>query len=236
MVNEVADAMVERLMAKAKEGSQEVAQMIGDPDLMGVFNGGTKEFSNNKQKYTIFNTETGERVEIPLMYLKKTLQKKRRITMPDGSEKVIDAFVPAHEETGRPLSPVPEYKVGNLKCFLHPQHPEREWLVAIGVSMDVVCGDNETRPAGSFKTTFTRDYHEKKKHPITWAVREEARKAQKEQEQIDRQERQIEAMMALASGRQPVAEVEIHYCDEDGCPRFFDSAQGLTLHKGRDHK
>lgn len=32
------------------------------------------------------------------------------------------------------------------------------------------------------------------------------------------------------------ADLAIHRCDEPQCARFFDSAQGLALHKGKEHK
>lgn len=226
------DAVVDRLVESATRENADIAAMLGDPDIGGSFFNGVREISNNKQKVAIYDTETGEERLIPAMYLKATMKKKRTVTLADGSAKVIDAFVPQDPETGQPYSPVPEYQVGNLKCFLHPQHPDREWLTTIGLGMEIVCGDNQTRPAGSFRSTFQRDYHEKKKHPISWGIRETAITQQKEREAIDRQERQIEAMMAMAGGRR----AEVHSCEVVGCPRFFDTEQGLAVHRGRDHK
>lgn len=228
------DAVVDRLVERATQDNADIAAMLGDPDIGGSFFNGVREISNNKQKVTIYDTETGEARIIPAMYLKATMKKKRTITLPDGTAKVIDAFVPQDPETGQPYSPVPEYQTGNLKCFLHPQHPDRKWLEAIGVGMEIVCGDNQTRPAGSFKSTFQRDYHEKKKHPISWQIRENAISERKEQEAVERQERQIEAMMALA-GRSGGSEASVFRCPTEGCPRFFDTEQGLKVHTNQ-HK
>ena len=52
----------------------------------------------------------------------------------------------------------------------------------------------------------------------------------------DAQERQIAAMLAMAGAKAPVADDGIFRCEVSGCSRFFDSQQGLTMHKSTGHK
>lgn len=237
----VSDAVVDRLMEKATAANSALGSLLGDPEMQGVFSGAT-EIHNNKEKHVIYDTATGEPRTIPLMYLKAAMRKKRTVTLADGTPRVINAFVVQDPETGQPTSPVPEYKLGSLLCFLHPKHPEREWLTSIGIGTDVVCGDNETAPAAHLPTEFARNLHESKKHPLSYKARAEARERAREQDAIDRQERQIEAMMAMAGrGTEPLAPLvplvaTAFYCEAIGCSRFFDTEQGLAVHKGRDHK
>lgn len=123
--------------------------------------------------------------------------------------------------TGRPV------KVSEtaLLCRLHPDSADREWLDSIGLAGRECTKDN-------IPSQFMLLQHMDKKHHQEWLSIQREESERKEQESRDLIRMQAEAMAKMAGGGSMTRQT--FDCDE--CERFFDSAQGLTLHKSRDHK
>lgn len=224
----ISEAMLSELQERAaKQGFRTILE--GDSETAGAVaaSGGTQGFRGDTDlECIIYDTTTGEPRVIPVVYLAKTLKKRR------GGKK---AFVAADPETGKPITPVPEYRRGDLMCFLHPDHPERHDLEALGLGPEIVCGDNETTPAAHFKTEFDVRMHESKCHPISWQIREEWREKQERDDARAAQERYTSAILQMAgarAGNMPV----VYPCSNDGCTRFFDSDDGRKVHEAKAHQ
>lgn len=159
-------------------------------------------------------------------------QKKIKQRGPDGSM-VWSLRPPAHFQyerdkvTGRPV------KVNETvwKCRLHPTADDREWLDRIGL-MGREC------MKANIPSQFALEQHMTMKHKAEWKVIQREEEAKTEREARDVARMQAEAMLALAGrgGGEQAADVTVYRCREGGCSRFFDTEQGLAIHKGRDHK
>lgn len=195
MATEVDNAIAESILADLNQRAQEKGfrALLNGDELVGNTTGGFKFRSDTDTEGVIYDTSTGEPRIIPATYMAKTLQKRR------GRQK---AFIPADPETGRPIGDVPEYKLGNYMCFLHPDHPDREALAEIGIGAEIICGDNETEPAAHIRDAFNLRMHEMHKHPQSYAIREEAMKRQREDEQREEQRQHTAAILRLAEGRE----------------------------------
>lgn len=183
--------------------------------------------SDTDELALIFEAVSGEPRMVPRVYLAKTLKKRHPLTN-------RPVFIAGDPDTGQPMTPVPDYQPGTLMCFLHPAHPERDALEAMGIGRDIVCGDNETAPAASFRTAFDLRNHEQKRHKRCWEIREENRGRMQADADRAEQRRYTEAILALAGSG--VAARQLHVCPVETCERFFDSPQGLQMHTQRDHK
>jgi hypothetical protein len=157
---------------------------------------------------------------------------------------------------GRPMfvadiKKAPAYQKGAVKCFLHKDSPEREVMDSLGLQ-------GKFCPAGQLANAYAKHIHETVKHVKTWDIWQRHVSDKKEQEYIERQDRQFEATMAqneaileLARANQggsdrdlkgtqmvppaeaPKAEAS---CDYDGCS-YTGTAQQVIGHKaGAGHK
>lgn len=88
-------------------------------------------------------------------------------------------------------SKAPAYVLGNVKCILHPDSAERELLNDIGMSNKVCRSEH-------LASLYSKRIHAQRRHKDEWAAFVEYRDTLKEQAAIDRQERQLEATLALA--------------------------------------
>lgn len=190
----IAGALIAQLEERAaKNGFRSI--LGGDADVSGALaaSGNMAGFSSTTDtEAIIYSTDTGEPRFIPATYLRKTLSKKR------GGR---PAFVAGDPQTGLPISPVPEYVQGKHMCFLHPDHPERDVLEEMGIGRDVVCGSNETTPAAKIPTEFALRMHESRRHPISYAIREEYLKRRREDEARNEQREYTQAILKLAEAQ-----------------------------------
>lgn len=213
----ITDSVVRTVLDKP--AAQSFGEIGANSHLRPTFQADTDELA------LIFEASSGEPRLIPKLYLGKTLRKRHPLTN-------RPVFVAADPETGQPMTPVPVYETGSLMCFLHPDHPERGELEEMGIGRDIVCGDNETAPAASFRTRFDLRNHEEKRHKRSFQIREEGRSRRLAEEERAEQRRYTEAILKLAGGG---AARPLHVCDVETCDRFYDSAQGLAAHK-KEHK
>ena len=85
----------------------------------------------------------------------------------------------------------PAYKYGEVKCFLHPDSPEREVLSEVGMASKVCHSEH-------LASLYSKRIHAQRRHKDEWAAFTEYKNDLKEQASLDRQERQLEATLALA--------------------------------------
>lgn len=185
----ITDAYIAEIESKARnEGFQTL--LNGHAEFAGAVTGRVGFTATTDTEAIIYERATGEPRIIPAVYLRKVLGKR----LPNG-EKV---FVAGDPQTGEPLEPVAEYQVGNYMCFLHPDHPGRDELELMGIGRDVICGSGETTPAGSIRTEFALRLHESKRHPQSYAIRNEYRERRREEDARAEQRQYTEAILELA--------------------------------------
>lgn len=135
-----------------------------------------KETSPARRMYTIYSMVDGSPISIPYSLLERTLDK----TLENGS------FMFTAKQ-----SEAPEFKLGQVKCFLHPESPDRAILQDIGLG-STICN------AGHLSNSHSKRIHAQHRHSQEWAAYQEYLTEQRENATIDRQERQLEATLALA--------------------------------------
>ena len=118
----------------------------------------------------------GEEIVIPHFRLRETLDQR---LLAGGY-----AFTAKKEEA-------PEYKIGQVKCFLHPESPERGILAEIGM------GGKFCR-ARHLSSTYSKRMHGLHRHKEEFRALQEHITEQKETEREKRQERQLEATLDIA--------------------------------------
>ena len=108
-------------------------------------------------------------------------------------------------------------------CRLHPGHKDRGWLDEIGL-------ESQTCNVDNLPNDFQAVMHLRKKHKQEYAAIEAETERRDKERAEEMQRKQMEAMQAMAAGRGK----QTYDCGQ--CDRFFDSAHGLSVHEGRDHK
>jgi hypothetical protein len=157
---------------------------------------------------------------------------------------------------GRPMftskiENAPAYQKGAVKCFLHKDSPERELMNSLGLQ-------GKFCPAGQLANAYAKHVHETVKHVKTWDIYQRHVSDTKEQQAIERQDRQFEATMEqnaaileLARGNQGAPDRDVKgtqmvppsaeptpeaSCGYDGCS-YTGTAQQVIGHKaGAGHK
>lgn len=89
------------------------------------------------------------------------------------------------------VNEAPKYKLGVVKCFLHPDSPERELLSEVGMATKVCHSAHLASP-------YSKRIHAQHRHKDEWAAFTEYKTDIKEQAAIARQEKQLDATLALA--------------------------------------
>jgi len=126
----------------------------------------------------------------------------------------------------------PAYKRGNVKCFLHAESIERQagLLDEIGLS-------GKQCIAGSLANEHSKDMHGQHRHRQEYTALQSFLEKQERQADRDRQERQLEATLALARGATGQAmATALAVCPVDGCgyegtPKQVQGHQ-MGAHKG----
>lgn len=137
-----------------------------------------RETSPERRKVTVYNMANGEPVQIPAY--------------------MVDAVLRKLQENGEPMftarkERAPEYRLGTTLCFLHEESAERTVLQDIGLT-------GTTCRKKTLANAHAKRMHALHRHPEEWAAYQEHVEEQKERVAIERQERQLEATLALARG------------------------------------
>lgn len=136
-----------------------------------------RENSPQRRKVALWRMSDGEPISLPEYMAKAAIRK-----MEGGRY----AFT-SHKEQA------PEYRLGHIKCFLHKDSPDQEFLGEIGLSGPA----NHCR-----KETISNEYsklmHAKHRHKEEWDAYQSFLDDHKESQAIERAERQLNATLALA--------------------------------------
>lgn len=97
----------------------------------------------------------------------------------------------------------PVYKLGEIKCFLHPDSPERTSgaLAEVGIA-DVFCHSSH------LATRYSRRIHGENRHGKRWAAYQEHMKELREEADREAQREQLAATLAMAQNLAPKAKKE----------------------------
>lgn len=229
---EITNATIENI--RTTRTNTDVMAFLSDSAVSGSLATQPRMTHTAEDRWPIWNTETGERVLLPVNMLRKTLVKRRAGKVAFIAEAADDDGNP----DGQRPAGVPVWVMGGVMCYLHPDHPDRKKFDAMGLS-GRFCGDVTMGipPAAHLASEYDRDQHMAHRHRREWGVIKNALEEEGKREDREIQRESIQAMMALAKQRQGVSDAPaIFYCDAEGCSRFFDSAQGKAMHMSRDHK
>ena len=141
-----------------------------------------RETSPERRKVTVYNMTNGEPVPIPEYMLTSVLGKM----FPNG-----EPMFTARQERA------PEYRMGTTLCFLAEGSAERATLDEIGLS-GAIC------PKRTLSNRHSKRMHALNRHPQEWAAYQEYVEEEKERSAVDRQNKQLEATLALAGRAAPV--------------------------------
>lgn len=189
----------------------------GDQELGAAFAAPPTLQTNEGDTVTVWATDTGEPRQIPSLMLAKTLKKRR------NGQRAFETINPA---TGLLTGPVPEWTGGQTPCWFNPKSPRYAELSKIPGLAGFRCESEH------LASEFDAEMHAKHRHDRRYAVAKDHLDRMEREETRALQQRQIDAMLAMAGAGK--AARQTHDCDQ--CERFFDSAQGLTLHKSKEHR
>lgn len=136
-----------------------------------------QEISPRRKRVTIYATSDGEELSIPRVLLVPTLDKRD----PRTGEYM---FTARKEEA-------PEYKRGDVKCFLHPDAPDRAILVEIGLGSITCISAHLANP-------YSKRIHGLHRHKQEWAMYQDYLQEKEKETMNARQEAQLEATLAIA--------------------------------------
>lgn len=150
----------------------------GDSEVAGALEGGKMAYtSTNSGRATLYRQDTGEKIQIPVNMLSKTLRKKGE----DG-ERVFDVNPPAGVT----------YQLGSTLCLFHPDHPNRATYDQIGLRGRVCM-------SAHLASEYDAMIHAQHRHGQWWKVAEMAETRAREEAAARRQQEQTDAMLALAT-------------------------------------
>lgn len=188
---------------------------IGTEEMTGI------EFtmiSPGRAPVTIYAVEDGRPVTIPEYMLGPVMTK----TLDDGRF----MFVADPKDA-------PEYKIGDIKCFMHKDSPMREIVDAAGLA-------GKTCRKSTIPSEHSKRVHGQHRHQQEWAAVQEFIEDRKEEKREKRLDEQLEATLSIARGGtesstppphlgHPTTEGECDVCGKTGLKR-------VSAHKSMVHK
>ncbi len=204
-VEEIKETRDTSLFRPFKSGDSEVDNSLAESKLV----------STAEDRTIIYHIETGEPREILVNMLAKTLRKK-------SNGKPVFSMTPPDK---KPF-------LGNVLCWLHPDHPDREEFDAMGLQ-------GRTCPKSTISSDYEAGQHMQHRHRREYQVITDYRESQRDEEMRNFQRQQMELLQKLAEkavGGNGGSAPQIFYCQLEGCTRFFDNAKALEAHGARDHK
>lgn len=157
------------------------------------------EIDEGREPVTIYSTEDGRPVTIPAYMVPPVLDRRRE----DGEFRFV-------AEKAR----APEYKMGTLLCFMHPDAPERATLDAAGLT-------GKTCRKHTLPNDYAKTIHGEHRHKQEWAAYMRYVAGQKEAVREARQDKQLEATLTIARAAQgsQAVEAKAPQAVETDCPR-----------------
>lgn len=172
------------------------------------------DISPGRRRVTIYSMQTGEPIPVPAYMVQDVMDRK----LPGGGF----AFTSDSEKA-------PEYKLGTVKCFLHPDSPDRPILNEIGLGR-AVC------PAAHLASEYEKRLHGQHRHGKQWKAYQEYLERQERQEEKNHRNQQLEATLAMAraAGGQVAAVTLVSaHCDDCGkdLPQSKSPDKSLAMHQ-----
>lgn len=143
----------------------------------------------------IYSRVDGEPLDVPRNSVHHVLQK----TLPDKTY----MFTANQSEA-------PQYALGEVKCFLHPESPERETGILEQVGLGGIICD-----AAHLASIYSKRIHAQHRHGKQWEAVQEYLAMQREEEYRTQQQKQLEATLAIA-GKAAGDEASCDKCDYTG--------------------
>lgn len=171
---------------KAAPTARDLSDKLGlGNDASRMSGAGTENPDRDESYVTVYSTWDNAPSEVLVSMLSKVIRKRF----------AKENWIP-QDLWGRmafSLKPLPDREPDrlNFQCMLNPQHPMRETLDELGLA-GVTCTKT------GIPTAVGADKHFKASHKDAYAVWEKGRTDAKEAAAIDRQERQLAAMLKLA--------------------------------------
>lgn len=182
---------------------REAARLAGEDAPQEII---FKDLSPGRKKVSIWRIADGREIQIPVYMLPQILGKLNA----DGT----DIF------TGR-QSEAAEYKPGTTLCFLHADSPEQVILQEIGLTANPC-------PKSTLRNNHSKRMHAKHRHKQEWEAYEAYLDDQKEVEAVARQERQLDATLAIARGAAPAQRGTVVTGTSDSMVAAKDAREALT--------
>lgn len=177
---------------------------IGKTDMPEIL---FQHISPGREPVTVYSTKDGCPTKIPAYMLGAAMDLHNE----DGTFRfVADA------------KDAPEYKMGQIKCFLHKDSPERPILELVGLG-------NSTCPAEHLASEHAKRMHGLHRHKQEFAAWQEYVENKKEETRDARQSKQLEATLSIARGGTQVVKGECDICGKTGLKR-------IKVHKSMVHK
>jgi len=166
-----------------KRGKVPTPDWFVHPELQGLAQDAAMGTTQTVGTITMYHTMTGQPSEVLEYMVAKKLGHKR----PDGK-----SWWTLNKDSA------PAWVRGTIKCQLHPEHEDREWLDSIGLQ-GRTCSPLRGRHKQNMDSDFALERHMEVKHPREWATiqREHARVEQQEERDFQR------ALMTQLAGNAP---------------------------------
>lgn len=177
----VEDAAIEAAVDQMQLGGTQQAIQYSEDVKAVMGDGAHLILESTAGLIPIYSRDTGD-VSMALTDRLKALLKKR--------------FPPEHHMAGQlvfSLSPTVEPFRGQIKCLLHPDHPDRAYLDSVGLR-------GKYCPANHIASEFDLESHMQHKHHREWATIQRQREREREDEgrQLLRQQTELLARMGKA--------------------------------------
>lgn len=196
--------------AEQAERVRDLKAQLGGVDAQEMSGIQFQMISEGREPVTIYSTEDGRPVTIPMYMLPQVMDRRRE----DGEYRFVSEKARA-----------PEYKMGEIVCFLHVDAPERATIEEIGLGA-IKCRKHTLPSQHAWRM------HGKNRHKQEWAAYQEHLKGEKEAKQEQRQDKQLEATLTIARGGQVAVATPPGECDVCGRTGF----KNVGAHKYRVHK
>ena len=161
-----------RRAEKTRDLKGQIAELSAEEDGEIVF----LDISPQRRLVTVYSTLDGEPIPVPAYMLQYVMDSR----LPDGQFRFTSD-----------ATKVPEYKLGEIKCFLHSESPERPILDQIGLA-------GKTCPAAHLPNSYSKRLHAEHRHRKEWAAYQDYLGEKEREKHEARQERQLEATLELA--------------------------------------
>jgi hypothetical protein len=167
--------------------------------------------SPGREPVTVYSTKDGSPTPVPAYMIDEVMT----LTDPENG---TYRFVADKKDA-------PEYRPGTVKCFLHPDSPERPILEMVGLAA-------ASCPNATLASLHSKRQHGLHRHKQEWAAYQEFVENKKEAKREQRLDEQLEATLVIARGGQAAVATPKGECDICGKTGF----KNVGAHQRGAHK